>query len=384
MSHDTHAAEELALWTWAAPVAAWVLLAAIFAGLISTASATVLVVASILLGAAVFASVHHAEIVALRVGEPFGSIILAIAVTVIEVALIVSIMMSAKAGAEVLARDTVFATIMMVLNAIVGFCLVLGGARHHEQSFQTNAAAATLSVLGTLAVITLVLPNYTIAAPGPVYAPSQLIFVSVVSAILYGVFLFVQTIRHRDYFLAVADEPAISDGHSAEVNGAEGHSAEGHGAQPSARTALVSLALLGLALAAVVLLAKILSPVLETAIAAAGLPKAFLGVVIAAVVLLPEGLAAVRAARANRLQTSLNLALGSAMATIGLTIPMVSAASLVLGQGLTLGLGPAETVLLLLTLFISTVTLATGRTTILQGAVHLVIFAVFLFLAAVP
>jgi Ca2+:H+ antiporter len=369
MSTQHHPVDKIPAWAWAAPIAACVLLAAKFAGLVSSTSNIVLIVAALLLGAAVFASVHHAEIVALRVGEPFGSIILAIAVTVIEVALIVSIMLSAKDGSDVLARDTVFATVMMVLNGIVGLCLVVGGVRHHEQSFGTDAAAAALSVLGTLAVITLVLPNYTLAAPGPVYAPSQLIFVGLVSIVLYCVFLFVQTIRHRDYFLGAPEIPGDSDL---------------HGAVPSDRTTMISLALLCLALTAVVLLAKVLSPALESAVAAAKLPKAFVGVVIAAVVLLPEGMAAVRAARSNRLQTSLNLALGSAMATIGLTVPMVAVVSLMLGQRLTLGLAPAEMVLLLLTLFISTVTLATGRTTILQGAVHLVIFAVFMFLAAVP
>lgn len=369
MSSNSHAIDSLPIWAWAAPLAATLLLVAKFTGLAPASSTPVLVLAAVLLGAAVFASVHHAEVVALRVGEPFGSILLAIAVTVIEVALIVSIMLSAKDGSDVLARDTVFATVMMVFNGIIGLCLTLGGARHHEQSFQTNAAAVALSVIGTLAVIALILPNYTLAAPGPVYSSAQLIFVGIVSIILYGVFLFVQTVRHRDYFLG---ETEISD------------TADDHGLVPSMRMTWISLALLALALVAVVLLAKTLSPSLERAVAAAGLPKAFVGVVIAAVVLLPEGMAAVRAARANRLQTSLNLALGSAMATIGLTIPVVSVVALMLGQRLTLGLAPAEMVLLILTLFISTVTLATGRTTILQGAVHLVIFAVFLFLAAVP
>ncbi len=366
MTPPHHTVDDLPAWTWGAPVAAWLLLAAVLTGLAPATATIVLVVAAVLLGAAVFAAVHHAEVLAAKLGEPFGSILLAIAVTVIEVALIVSIMMAAKGGSEILARDTVFATVMIVLNGIVGLCLALGGARHNVQSFETNASAAALSVLGTLSVITLVLPNYTSATPGPNYSTSQMLFVAAVSAVLYAVFVFVQTIRHRDYFL---------DGSGTE---------DGHGPAPSDRTARISLALLVLALVAVVLLAKILSPSLERAVANAGLPKAFVGVVIAAVVLLPEGLAAVGAARANRLQQSLNLALGSAMATIGLTIPVVAIAALILRQPLTLGLTPAEMALLLLTLFISTVTLATGRTTILQGAVHLVIFAVFLFLAAVP
>jgi Ca2+:H+ antiporter len=285
------------------------------------------------------------------------------------VALIVSIMLSAKDGTEVLARDTVFATVMIVLNGIVGLCLVIGGARHFEQSFQTSAATTSLSVLATLAVITLVLPNYTLAVEGPVYAPSQLLFVSIVSTILYAVFLFVQTVRHRDYFLT-------GEGLAESIDQVP--------VVPSAFTSFLSLVLLAVSLAAVVLLAKTLSPALEGAIRAADLPKAVLGVVIAAIVLLPEGMSALRAAAANRIQTSLNLALGSAMATIGLTIPVVSLVSLVGGFPLTLGLGEEDMVLLLLSLFIATVSLATGRTTILQGTVHLVIFAVFLFLSAVP
>jgi Ca2+:H+ antiporter len=291
---------------------------------------------------------------------------------VIEVALIVSIMLTAKGGSNVLARDTVFATVMLVLNGIVGLCLLLGGARHREQVFQTDAATAALSVLGTLAVITLVLPNYTLAEPGPVYEESQLIFVSAICVILYGIFLFVQTVRHRDYFLNL------------DPNGSAADVSEHHGPVPSVATTILSLGLLCVSLGAVVLLAKALSPALEAAIEAARLPKALVGVVIAAVVLLPEGTTAILASRKNQLQISLNLSLGSALASIGLTIPVVSLAALTLGKPLTLGLAPKESILLMVTLFISTVTLATGRTTILQGAVHLVLAAVFIFLTAVP
>jgi Ca2+:H+ antiporter len=227
-------------------------------------------------------------------------------------------------------------------------------------------------VLGTLAIITLVLPNYAIALPGPFYSRSQLLFVGGVSTILYCVFLFVQTVRHRDYFLNASEYPDSASGAGNDT------------VAPSSKMALISLAVLGLALAAVILLAKVVSPAVEDAVAKAELPKAFTGIVIAAIVLLPEGTAAVRAALSNRLQTSLNLGLGSAIASIGLTIPAVSLVSIIRGLRLTLGLDMQQTVLLLLTLFISTVTLATGRTTILQGSVHLVIFAVFIFFAAVP
>jgi Ca2+:H+ antiporter len=352
-------------WAWAGPLAACLALAAKFSHLVPADAPAVLMVAALLLLAAVFAAVHHAEIVALRVGEPVGSIVLAIAVTVIEVALIVSLMLAAKDGGGSLARDTVFAAVMLVLNGVVGLCLVCGGARHHEQSFQEQGTSSALSVLGTLATIALILPNYTVAAPGPAYASTQLEFVGVVSLLLYGVFLFVQTVRHRDYFRIGTD-------------------ADGDHAKPGARTTSASVVLLIVALVAVVLLAKTLSPTLEQGVAAAGFPQAFVGVVIAALVLLPEGTAAVLAARSNKLQTSLNLALGSALASIGLTIPAVAVVSLFLGQPLTLGLSPEAMTLLILTLFISTVTLATGRTTILQGAVHLVICGVFLLLSAVP
>lgn len=352
-------------WTWAAPLCAGVLLASKFTHLVPSDAPAVLALAFLLLLAAVFAAVHHAEIVALRVGEPAGSIVLAIAVTVIEVALIVSMMLAAKDGGGSLARDTVFAAVMLVLNGVIGLCLVCGGARHHEQSFQEQGTASALSVLGTLAAIALILPNYTIAIPGPFYSPAQLEFVGAVSLLLYGVFLFVQTIRHRDYFRTGTDP----DG--------------GH-VRPGARSTAISGVLLLVSLVAVVLLAKSLSPPLEQGVAAAGLPQSFVGVVIAALVLLPEGTAAVLAARSNQLQTSLNLALGSALASIGLTIPTVAVVSLFLGQPLTLGLAPEAMTMLVLTLFISTVTLATGRTTILQGAVHLVICGVFLLLSAVP
>jgi Ca2+:H+ antiporter len=351
-------------WSWVAPLAACALLAAKLTGTIPATAPVVLIPAVLLLFAAVFAAVHHAEIVALRVGEPFGSIVLAVAVTVIEVALIVSMMLAAKEGGGTLARDTVFAAVMLVLNGVVGLCLVFGGARHGEQSFQEQGTTAALSVLGTLAAITLILPNYARAIPGPFYAPAQLLFVGFVSLCLYAVFLFVQTIRHRDYFISKLEPD--------------------HGVKPSGRVTSISLGLLVVSLTAVVLLAKTLSPSLEKAVATAGLPYPFVGVVIAAIVLLPEGTAAVNAARANRLQESLNLALGSALASIGLTIPAVAAVSLWIDQPLTLGLGPEEMTLLILTLFISTVTLATGRTTILQGAVHLVIFGVFMFLSAIP
>ncbi|HSD35969.1 MAG TPA: hypothetical protein VLC92_00580 [Rhodocyclaceae bacterium] len=327
----------------------------------------VFALAAIALIGAVFAAVHHAEVIAHKVGEPFGTLILAVAVTVIEVALIVSIMLSAGPDKSTLARDTVFAAIMIVCNGIVGLCLLLGGVRHHEQGFELQGASAALGVLCALSVLTLILPNYATSTPGPTLSNSQLIFVGLISLVLYLIFVFVQTVRHRDYFLS-KDEASNDD----------------HLPPPSLSATMASAGLMLASLVAVVGLAKTLSTVVEQTVAQAGAPKAVVGVVIAALVLLPEGLAALRAARMNRLQNSLNLALGSALASIGLTIPTVAAVSLILGQPIALGLDGKATVMLALTLLQGVITLGTGRTTLLQGAIHLVIFATFLIFAVVP
>jgi Ca2+:H+ antiporter len=369
MSDHHHAS--IPAWTWVAPLAACVLLALKFTLIIPADAVPVLALSAILLAASVFAGVHHAELLALKLGEPFGSILLAVAVTVIEVALIVSIMFSGAEGSDSVARDTVFAAVMIVLNGVVGLCLVLGGRKHFEQTFQLRGASSALAVLGTLATLTLILPNYTLAAAGPYYSKIQLVFVGILSLTLWGIFVFVQTIKHRDYFLdEAADLP--EDGPAAAHE------------RPSNRVSLASLVLLIVSLTSVVLLAKVLSYPLDKAVAAAGLPQAFVGVVIAAIVLLPEGVAAAKSALLNRLQNSINLSVGSAIASIGLTVPAVAAVSLYLDQKIVLGISSANLTLLVLTLFVSTLTLGTGRTTVLQGAIHLVIFAVFLLVAAVP
>ncbi len=352
--------------TVVAPVAALVLVGLEHARLIHSEGAALVSVAAVLLLASVFAAVHHAETVALKVGEPMGSILLALAVTAIETSLIVAAMASSASGDNALARDTVFSAVSIVLNGVVGLCLLVGAARYREQGFRVHGTVSALSVLATLAIIVLILPNFTVSRLGPQYSPTQLIFVGVLSLVLYGVFVFVQSVRHRDYFLAE------NDGDEAAL------------APPSAGVTAFSGLMLVVSLAGVVLLAETLSPTLEHAIRAAGLPVSFLGVVIAALVLLPESVAAVAAARADKLQTSLNLALGSAIASIGLTIPAVAAVSLYFGKELTLGLDAEGMTLLMLTLFVSTLTLATGRATILQGAVHLVLFGVFLLFSAVP
>jgi len=350
---------------WAPPFGALIMVALGHFHVLPAGEIWIAVVVCLLLLGSVFAAVHHAEVIGRKVGEPYGSILLALAVTVIEASLIITAMLTSGGHGSALVRDTVFAAVMIVLNGLVGLCLLVGGFRFREQAFRVEGTASSLSVLATLAVLTLVLPNYTLAKFGPQYSPTQLLFISVLSILLYGVFVFVQSVRHRDYFLP-------------EEGGEPVHAA------PSVPEAAVSAALLLVSLLAVVLLAETLTPAVEGRILDAGLPPSFLGVVIAALVLMPESGTALKAAYENRVQTSLNLAIGSALATIGLTVSVVGGLSLYLGQELTLGLDAEGTALLLLTLFVSTLTLATGRATILQGAVHLVIFGAFLLLAAVP
>jgi Ca2+:H+ antiporter len=350
-------------WAWLWPGLAWALLGAQIVlpknGLVSILEAGLLI-------ATVFAAVYHAEVVAHRVGEPFGSLVLALAVTIIEVALIVSVMISGGGDTSGLARDTIFSAVMIVCNGIVGLCLLGGGIRHREQGFQLQGANAALAVLIALTTLTMVFPNVTVSAAGPTFSSSQLIFAATASVVLYGSFLFIQTVRHRDYFLPV------------------GGGVEDHAKPPSNRVAGISAGLLIVSLVAIVGMAKVLTPTVELIIERAGAPKSVIGIVIAGLVLLPEGLAAFRASRANRLQTSMNLALGSALASIGLTIPAVAVVSLVMHVPLTLGLPSKEVALLIVTLILSQSTLGTGRTTVLQGVVHLSLFATFLFLAMVP
>nr|WP_314445466.1 ionic transporter y4hA [uncultured Sphingomonas sp.] len=317
----------------------------------------------------VIAAVHHAETVAHRVGEPFGTLILAVAVTIIEVGLILSLMLTNREAASTLARDTVFAAAMIILNLLLGLCLVAASNHQKEVRFTRTGVTAALSTLATLMVLTLVLPNFTTSVAGPIYSTTQLAFVAAFSLSLYLVFVFVQTIGNRDYFLPRGELqklPAV------------------HAPKPDLKTAWTSFAVLLISLGAVILLAKSLSGPLEQAVTSAGAPLALVGIAIAAIVLLPEGVAAVRAARSNRLQTSLNLALGSALATIGLTIPAVTIASFFLGLPLALGLDQKGMTLLALTLFIASLSLARGRTTLLHGSVHLTIFAAYLLTTIIP
>ena len=353
------------LWALLIPIGAAILLAA--ALLVPVGVVLAIACLAALMGT-VIASVHHAEVVAHRVGEPFGTLVLSLAITIIEVALIVSMMLSNPAGTAALPRDTVFATVMIICNGVVGLCLLVGGLRHREQAFHVEGANTALATLIALTALTLVLPAFTVSAPGPSYTVPQLIFAAVASLVLWSMFVFVQTVRHRDYFLPV-DRPDDT---------------RAHAAPPSNRLAATSFLMLIVALVAVVGLAKVLSPRIEAAVNAAGAPRSAIGIVIALLVLLPETWAAARAAQANRLQTSLNLAFGSALASIGLTIPAVAAASVKMGVPLALGLDPKELVLLVMSFLVASITLVSGRTHVMQGVVHLVIFAAFVFFALLP
>jgi Ca2+:H+ antiporter len=352
------------LWALLLPIAAAALLVA--AVLLPVGTALVVLCGLALIGA-VIAAVHHAEVVAHRLGEPFGTLVLTASITIIEVALIVTMMLGGPDKAT-LPRDTIFSTIMIICNGVVGACLLIGGLRHHEQTFHIIGANTALATLIALSTLSLVLPAFTTSSAGMTYTTAQLTFAAIASLALWGAFVFIQTVRHRDYFLPV-DNVADEDIHAP---------------PPSIPLAWASFGLLFVALVAVVGLSKVISPSIESALDSAGAPKAVLGIVIAMLVLLPETWAAARAAHANRLQTSLNLALGSALSSIGLTIPAVALTSVLIGMPLVLGLQAKELVLLVLTFLVASITLVAGRTHIMQGAVHIVIFAAFLFLALVP
>ncbi|MEV6521366.1 ionic transporter y4hA [Longispora sp. NPDC051575] len=381
-------------------------------------------IVALVLAGAVLSAVHHAEVVAHRVGEPFGSLVLAVAVTVIEVALIITLMISGGEGASSLARDTVFAAVMITLNGIVGISLLTGALKFGETLFNAEGSGAALATVASLAGLSLVLPTFTNSRPGPEFSTGQLAFAAAASLVLYASFVGAQTIRHRDFFLPVTPDgpwvrtPSLAEtevrgtpeagGSGTPITASDGSVARGavdpggsgargavdpgspaaddgeHAPPPTLRATWTSLALLVAALVAVVGLAKVESPAIESAVRAVDFPLSFVGVVIALLVLAPETLAALRAARRNQLQTSLNLALGSAMASIGLTIPAIAVAMLWLDGPLLLGLGSTQTVLLTLTVVVSILTVVPGRATRLQGVVHLVLFGAFVFLSINP
>jgi Ca2+:H+ antiporter len=353
--------DRLPLWTLIAPPAAIVvdLLAADGAGAFG----------GVMLGAAligaVLAAVHHAEVVAARVGDPFGAIILALAVTVIELGLIISILLG-ETPQPTLVRDTIHAVVVLVLHGLAGLCIVVGALRHSEQAFRTQGALAYLTVLLPMVAIVLVLPNFTAGVAGPSYTPAQLAFVSLACLGLWLSFTFIQTVRDPQHFRPLSIESAV------------------HGPRPSARVAAAGLGMLALSLVAVVLLAKGVSPFIQSAVGVAGAPEALVGVIVAAIVLLPEAMTALRAARDDRLQTSINLALGSAVASIGLTVPAVALITWWKGVELTLGVTEGGAVMLALSFMMAMITYGTGRASLLSGIVHLMLLASWLFLIVTP
>lgn len=338
----------------------------------------VLTIVAVALIAAIVAAVHHAEVVAHKVGEPFGSLILAVAVTVIEVGLIVMLMTGGGSGASTYARDTVFAAVMITLNGIVGISLYVGARKHHLVAFNASGTGSAVATIIALAGVCLVLPTFTTSAEGREYTPSQLAFAAVASLALYGAFVFTQTIRHRDFFLPVASDDR------GRATGLLDLDEDGHADPPETREAWMSLALLVAALVSVVGLAKLLSPTIENVVVDLGLPYAVVGVVIALFVLAPESIAAIRHAARDHVQISLNLAYGSAMASIGLTIPTVAVAMIWLTGPLELGLEPTQLVLFALTVVITAFTVVQGRAYALQGFVHLVLLAAWLFFSVQP
>lgn len=323
------------------------------------------IIAGILLTGSVLSAVHHAEVVAHKVGEPFGTIILALCITIIEVALIISLMVAGGDDAMTLARDTVFAAVMIILNGIIGICILIGGVKYYEQFFARTSATTYLVSIVSILVLTLVLPNFTSSVNGPFYNKAQLIFVSIACLVIYGVFLMVQTVRHRNYFIITDEDP---DSHYI----------------PTKFATIISFVFLVICLVIVVLMAKGLSGTIEDMVRSVGAPKSLVGVIIAAVVLLPECVAAIRAARSNQIQSSLNLALGSALASIGLTIPAVSVVCIMYEIPFVLGLDKKDIILLSLSVFIVMLSLSRGKTNILYGTVLLVNLAAYIFTVIVP
>jgi Ca2+:H+ antiporter len=319
-----------------------------------------------------FAVVRHADSLAERLGEPFGTLILTISATAIEVTMISTVMLHG-ANNPTLARDTMFAVLMIVLNGMAGLTLLVGALRHREQYFNLQGAGAFLNLLVPLSVLSLVLPNYTTSSAGATLSASQELFLVTASVTLYGIFLTIQTVRHQGYFQH--DHGNRTPHHAAGRAGGE-HAAH----RPSAWHALGIVA----ALLPVVLLAEELAAYVDHAIEHLGAPAALGGLLIAGLILAPEALGALRAAWANHLQRSINICLGSALATIGLTVPAVLVIGLVTGRSVELGLDPLAITLLALTLLVSLITFASGHTNVLQGAVHLMLFLSYVFLTLVP
>ncbi len=359
----------LRYWTIVVPLLSWLF----YFGSFIFSSGVYSVLLTVLLLGSVLTAVYHSEVLAHQLGEPFGTLLLAFAITVIEVGLIISIMLGAE-GLETitLARDTVFAAVMLILNGIIGICIVIGSIRYREQAFTLKGVSTALITLTAVVVFVLILPNYTVSHKGGEYTSFQLLFIALLCLALYLGFTMVQTIRHRSFFISLSDKAKEK---TVEYDGM---------VKVSRKKMYISSFMLIVSLGVVVLMAKLLSKDVEYLVVAAGTQRSAVGVIIAGIVLLPEALAAIRAARNDRIQTSLNLAFGSALASIGLSIPAIAIISVISGIRMTLGIDIKSIVLLGLSLFIITISLATGKTNIMQGFVLIGIFMIYLFITIVP
>lgn len=324
----------------------------------------------VILAMAVLSAVHHAEVIAARLGDPLGSIVLAIAVTIIEVGLIIMLMISGKGQNHTLLRDTIFAVVIITLNIVVGLSIFESTKKGKLGYFNTEGASTALASVLTLSVLTMVLPRFTTSSPRPIFSPSQLFFAGIASLVIYTAFIATQTRRHREFFMPINAEGRIL---SAKTS-----------TKPSKKVALTSLVLLLFSLVAVVGLAKVVSPVLEKTVSFLGLPHSFVGVLIALMVLSPETLAAYNASKRGKLMEGLNLAYGSSLASIGLTIPTMMVANIWLNMEFELGLTSTQIVLLAISALASVLTIIPGRATRQEGIIHLVIGATYIFLAMVP
>jgi len=362
-------------WTTLVPVVAFIALVLSWG---HTPPPGVLAFEAVLLIGSVMAAVNHAETIAHRIGEPFGSLVLAVAVTVIEVGLIVMLMTSGKGDTSTLARDTVFSAVMLTINGIVGISLMVGATKYRLAVFNPEGTGSMLASVIVLAVLTMVIPDVTTSDPHAAFTPAQLAFAGVASLVIYGSFVFTQTIRHRDFFLPMRDvqAEAMEDG-TVDTEGP-------HVGRPTVRATVTSLVVLLISLVSVVGLAKTESPAIEAGVRWFGLPMSFVGVILAMVVLTPESIAAVRAAAQNRTQISMNLGFGSAMASIGLTIPTMAIISIWLPGRLTLGLTPIQIVLLAVSTIVAVLTVLPGRAKTLHAIVHLVLLAAFIFFSMIP
>ncbi|MCZ2393142.1 MAG: ionic transporter y4hA [Chitinophagales bacterium] len=352
-------------WTTSIPLLACVLY---FSGILDN-NLIFQAIAGILLIFCVMSAVHHSEIIAHRVGEPYGTIILAVSITIIEVAIIISLMSTGGKEYAAFARDTVYAAVMLILNGIVGLSLFIGGQKFHTQTFSPHSVKIALISLVSIVAFTMILPTFTNSEAGPYYTEAQLLFEIFACLAIYIAFISAQTVRHREYFI---------------IDDTDTQNNESKGNYISNTSLIISLIFLLISLTIVVILAKTLSVPIEHLIVSQGLPKSLVGIIIAAIILLPEGIAAVSAARNNKLQTSLNLSLGSALASIGLTIPAVSVASYIYDFPIVLGLDILSIILLAISIFTVMLSLIGGRSNAVYGVVLLVNLVAYVFLTINP